>query len=166
MSEYAADRRPPAMPGVDAARVKRVRLVLLLGLIAAVALAISLSSQARAGVRQAVGILADGDVAALREYILSFGIWAPVASALLMLLQALAAPLPAFVLAVVNGLAFGLVWGTLLTIGSATLAAAASFGVARVLGRAPVQALAGERLLARADRFFAGGERRRCCSRG
>ncbi len=55
----------------------------------------------------------------------------------------------------VNGLAFGLFWGTLLTIASATVAAAASFGIARVLGRAPVQALVGHRLLARADRFFA-----------
>lgn len=72
-----------------------------------------------------------------------------------MLLQALAAPLPAFVLAIVNGLAFGLFWGTLLTIGSASLAAGVSFAIARVLGRGAVQAVVGERLLARADRLFA-----------
>lgn len=97
----------------------------------------------------------NGNAAALREYILSFGVWAPVASALLMLLQAVAAPLPAFALAIVNGLAFGLLWGTLLTIGSATLAAVLSFGIARIVGRGTVEGLIGPKMLTRADRFFA-----------
>lgn len=135
--------------------VKTFRVALVLGLIAAFGLAMALSPSMRGELRRAADILANGDAAALRAYILSFVLWAPIVSALLMMLQSLAAPLPAFALAVVNGLAFGLLWGTLLTIGSATGAAALSFGIARLLGRNPVEALIGEKLLAQADRFFA-----------
>ena len=147
--------RSPSDVKLTPDRVRRFRLALVVGVAAAFALAVAMSPSLRRELSRAADILANGNVAALRAYILSFGIWAPIASALLMILQALAAPLPAFVLAVVNGLAFGLLGGTLLTIGSATLAAGLSFGVARGLGRAPVEALIGERLLARADRFFA-----------
>lgn len=48
----------------------------------------------REEVSEGAGILASGDVGGLGEYILSYGAWAPVASTLLMVLQALAAPLP------------------------------------------------------------------------
>ncbi len=60
---------------------------------------------------RAAALLGRGDVSGLRDYILSFGLWAPVISALLMVLQALVAPLPAFVLTFANGLAFGTFWG-------------------------------------------------------
>lgn len=136
-------------------RVKLFRVALLLGIAVAFGLAVAVSPSTRTELRRAADILVNGNAAALREYILSFGFWAPLVSALLMILQSLAAPLPAFALAIVNGLAFGLLWGTLLTVGSASLAAALSFGIARVLGRGAVEALVGERMLARADRFFA-----------
>ncbi len=74
-------------------------------------LAYLLSAEFRSEVDKAAGILYRGDIAGLRDYILSFGPWAPVVSASLMVFQALAAPLPAFVLAFANGLAFGAFWG-------------------------------------------------------
>jgi uncharacterized membrane protein YdjX (TVP38/TMEM64 family) len=95
-----------------------------------------------------------GDVDELRDYILSFGAWAPIVSALLMILQALVAPLPAFVLAFANGLAFGTFWGGMLSLVSASLAAAVSFWIARLLGRGPVEALVGRSHLGAADRWF------------
>lgn len=113
-----------------------------------------LSAGFRSEVDGAAGTLYRGDVAGLRDYILSFGLWAPVVSASLMVFQALAAPLPAFVLAFANGLAFGAFWGGVLSLGSATLAAAISFWLARVLGRGPVEALAGKAGLESADRWF------------
>ena len=92
-------------------------------------------------------------MAAVRDYILSFGAWAPVVSGLLMILQALAAPLPAFLITFANGLAFGVLWGGLLSLVSAS-AAAVAFGISRALGRGPVEALVGKAGLESADRWF------------
>lgn len=132
-----------------------MRLALTLTALAGFGIAYLLSPGFRSEVDRAVGILGRGDVAALRDYILSFGAWAPVVSALLMILQALAAPLPAFVLAFANGLAFGVFWGGMLSLASATLAAAISFWIARILGRVPVEAIVGKTGLESADRWFA-----------
>lgn len=140
---------------LDRRTVTWIRLALTLGVLAGFGLAYLLSPGFRSEVDRAVEILGRGDVAALRDYILSFGVWAPVVSALLMILQALAAPLPAFILAFANGLAFGVFWGGMLSLASATLAAAISFWIARVLGRGPVEAIVGKAGLESADRWFA-----------
>ena len=131
-----------------------MRLALALGLLAAFGLAYLLSAAFRSEVDLAAGILYRGDISGLRDYILSFGAWAPVVAALLMIFQALVAPLPAFVLTFANGLAFGTFWGGVLSLGSATLAAAISFWLARALGRGPVEALVGKAGLESADRWF------------
>lgn len=125
-------------------------LIVLLGLVAAYVL----STGFRSEVDRAAAILSRGDVVGLRDYILSFGLWAPAVSALLMVLQALLAPLPAFLLAFANGLAFGALRGGALSLASATLAAAVCFWVARSLGRRPVEALVGRTGLEAADRWL------------
>ncbi len=131
-----------------------VRFALGLVVLAAFGLAYLLSEGFRSEVDRAARILGRGDVAGLKAYILSFGAWAPVVSALLMILQALVAPLPAFVLTFANGLAFGTFLGGTLSLVSASLAAAASFWIARLLGRGPVEALVGRAHLGAADRWF------------
>ncbi len=134
--------------------IRWVRFALGLVVLAAFGLAYLLSEGFRSEVDRAVAILGRGDVAGLRDYILSFGVWAPIVSALLMVLQALIAPLPAFVLTFANGLAFGTFWGGMLSLASASLAAAVSFWIARFLGRAPVEVLFGRSHLGAADRWF------------
>lgn len=134
--------------------VRWARFALTLAALAAFGLLYLLSAEFRSEVDRAVTILSRGDIAGLREYILSYGAWAPVVSALLMVLQALVAPLPAFVLTFANGLAFGTLWGGMLSLVSATLAAALSFWIARALGRGPVKALVGSTSLESADRWF------------
>lgn len=84
---------------------------------------------------EVAGSLLMADVKGLKYYILSFGWWAPVVSVLLMLLQTLIAPLPAFVLAIANAMAFGPLYGFLLTASSAMLAAYLAFYITRWLGR-------------------------------
>lgn len=91
----------------------------------------------------AVDVLAHGDVAVVRDYLLSFGVWAPIVSFVLMMLQSLIAPLPAFVLTFANGLLFGWVLGALLSWSSAMAGAALCFWLARSLGRPAVERLAG-----------------------
>lgn len=123
-------------------------------LIAAFGLFYLLVESFRSEANRAAGILVSGDVEAVRDYILSYGAWAPVISASLMVLQALAAPLPAFLITFANGLAFGAFWGGMLSLASATLAAAISFGISHALGRTVVEALVGKQSLGGADRWF------------
>ncbi len=139
---------------LDPRTATRIRIALVAAGLALFGSLYLLSEGFRAEVHRAVEILSQGDVAGLRDYLLSFGIWAPIVSALLMILQAIAAPLPAFLLTFANGLAFGTFWGGMLSLVSAALAAAISFGLARALGRGPVEALIGRAGLDSADRWF------------
>ena len=70
-----------------------------------------LSGAVQAEVGRAAAVLADGDLEGVRDYIRSFGAWAPAVSLLLMVVQAVAAPIPSFVVVFANGLAFGVAWG-------------------------------------------------------
>lgn len=102
-----------------------------------------------------------GSIEAFRSYLLGFGAWAPVASAAIMVLQAVIAPLPAFVVTFTNGLLFGWAWGALLSWSSAMAGAALCFWIARALGRPAVERLVGgAAALDRADRFFVSHGRR------
>lgn len=145
----------PESVRLDTRRVRRIRLALAGAGLLAAGLSYLLSPGFRSEIELVSGILARGDVAALRDYILSFGAWAPVVSTLLMVLQAIAAPLPAFLITFANGLAFGALWGGLLSVFGASVAAAVSFGLARALGRGPVEALVGGTSLESADHWFA-----------
>jgi uncharacterized membrane protein YdjX (TVP38/TMEM64 family) len=94
------------------------------------------------------------DPQAMREYIAAYGPLAPVISALLMILQSVAAPLPAFLITFANGLLFGVWWGAALSWSSAMLGAALCFFIARYFGRPAVVKLTSESALAASDRFF------------
>lgn len=109
----------------------------------------------RSETNRALGILGRGDVAGLRDYIVSFGFWAPVASCFLMVLQALVAPVPSFLITFANGLAFGVYGGWMLSLFGHVLAAGVCFGISRALGRVPVEVLVGKTGLESADRWFA-----------
>jgi len=118
-----------------------------------------LSADLRDAAGRAVAILTTADIdaaiSALIDYLRSFGIWAPVVSAALMVLQSVAAPIPAFLLTFANGMLFGWFWGAVLSWSSAMAGAALCFWLARVLGRPAVERLAGgSAVLSTTDRFF------------
>ena len=140
---------------LDTRRVRRLRLGVIVAMLVAAGLAYLLSPAFRAGIESVIRILARGDVSGLRDYILSFGAWAPAVSTLLMVLQAIVAPLPAFLITFANGLAFGAFWGGLLSVFGASVAAVVSFWISRTLGRGPVEALVGNTSLESADHWFA-----------
>lgn len=75
-------------------------------------------------------------------------------SFLLMILQAIAAPLPAFVITFANASLFGAFWGGLLSWSSAMVGAALCFYIARVMGREVVEKLTGKTVLRSVDEFF------------
>jgi len=92
-----------------------------------------------------------GNIDRLKTLILAYGIWAPLISAFLMIAQSIILFLPAFPLFVVNALAFGLFWGTLLSWGSAVMGSVLCFTIAKNLGRPVVQRLVNRVHLEAAD---------------
>ncbi|TVP50191.1 MAG: TVP38/TMEM64 family protein [Gemmatimonadales bacterium] len=101
------------------------------------------------------GLLWDGDPDAIRAWMLGFGGWAPVVSAGLQVATSVFPPGPSFLLGIVNAMIFGPLLGGLLTFGSAILAAALCFGIARSIGRIGVERIVSEASLARVDAFMA-----------
>src|SRR5215213_2386002 len=89
---------------LDARTVRWLRVLLLAAAAAVFGLLYLLSEVFRSETNRAWGILGRGDIAGLRDYIVSFGLWAPVASCFLMVLQALVAPVPSFLITFANGL--------------------------------------------------------------
>lgn len=75
----------------------------------------------------------------VRGFVLSFGIWAPIVY-LLVYGQPII-PLPASILTITGGLAFGPLWGTLAALTGGTIRACGQFAVARLLGRDTVAKL-------------------------
>ncbi len=140
---------------LDDRTIRLLRFVLLLVVAALFGLLYLLSEGFRSEVNQALSLLGRGDIAGLRDYILSFGLWAPIASCFLMVLQALVAPVPSFLITFANGLAFGVFWGWMLSLFGHVLAAAVCFWISRSLGRVPVEVLVGRTGLQSADRWFA-----------
>ena len=90
----------------------------------------------------------------VRTYIASYGVLAPVVSAMLMIFQSVIAPLPAFLITFANGLLFGVWWGAALSWSSAMLGAALCFFIARALGRPVVVKLLSEAAVNTSDQFF------------
>jgi uncharacterized membrane protein YdjX (TVP38/TMEM64 family) len=107
------------------------------------ALAVALNPSWAGAARRAFSAESIGEVAA---YLRSFGIWTPLLSLVLMVAQAVIAPLPGSLIAAANGVVFGLWWGTLLSWTGGLLGGTASFWLARLLGRDAVNRLAGARL--------------------
>ena len=140
---------------LDARAIRLLRLVVFLIAATVFGLLYLLSGGFRMEVNEALGLLGRGDIAGLRDYILSYGVWAPVASCFLMVLQALVAPVPSFLITFANGLAFGVFWGWMLSLFGHVLAAAVCFWISRSLGRVPVEVLVGKTGLQSADRWFA-----------
>jgi uncharacterized membrane protein YdjX (TVP38/TMEM64 family) len=146
---------PPVPINLDAQTVRWIRLLVLLIAALLFGLLYILSPGFRSELHRGLSLLGRGDIAGLRDYILSFGILAPVASCFLMVLQALVAPVPSFLITFANGLAFGVFWGWMLSLFGHVLAAAVCFGISRSLGRVPVEVLVGKTGLQSADRWFA-----------
>jgi uncharacterized membrane protein YdjX (TVP38/TMEM64 family) len=91
--------------------------------------------------------LEDGE--ALREYLEALGSWAPLVSILMMVLQALVAPVPLSVIALANGLVFGVAGGTIISVVGYIVGALLSFAIARTFGRTTV-----ERMMGKANQRF------------
>ena len=108
----------------------------------------------RTTVKRLVFIFSMLDVEVIKEYILSFGIWAPIVSFSLMLFQSVAAPLPAFLITFANAALFGWVMGALLSWTSAMAGAILCYYISRIYGRKTAEKLTSKFALEEIDHFF------------
>lgn len=99
-------------------------------------------------------IAAFSSIESTREYIASFGLFAPLISALLMIFQSVIAPLPAFLITIANGALFGFWWGMLLSWSSAMLGAALCFIIARFFGAEHVAKIVTQPVVDKTDQFI------------
>lgn len=95
-----------------------------------------------------------GDANGLRDYIQEFGDWAPVVALTVMVVQAMLLPIPGFVILFANGLVFGLVGGTVISLLGFGLSATICFAITRWLGRQRVEWLAERLRLTTVDRWL------------
>lgn len=99
-------------------------------------------------------MFASGDFTVVGEFVESYGVYAAAVSFLLMILQSVAAPLPAFLITFANANLFGWWQGAILSWSSAMAGAALCFWIARILGRDVVERLTSKSGLRQIDDFF------------
>lgn len=131
----------------------RDRILLFLGVIAVVALYF-LYAPFRAFLKEVFRVFATGDFQKLKDFVASYGPYAAAISFLLMVLQSVVAPLPAFLITFANAALFGFWKGALLSWSSAMVGAALCFFIARSLGREAVGKLTSKGALKNIDDFF------------
>ena len=94
------------------------------------------------------------DLESVKAYIRSFGKTAVIISFLMMILQSVAAPIPAFFITFSNAAIWGWVKGSILSWTSAMAGAALCFGIARFLGRDIAEKFATKGALKEVEGFF------------
>ena len=95
-----------------------------------------------------------GDFIVVRKFVESYGAYAAAVSFALMILQSIAAPLPAFLLTFANANLFGWWQGAILSWSSAMAGATVCFYIARILGRDAVEKITSKAGLKQIDIFF------------
>lgn len=95
-----------------------------------------------------------GDFTVVREFVESYGPYAVAVSFMLMILQSIAAPLPAFLITFANANLFGWWQGAILSWTSAMAGAAVCFFISRILGRDIAIKLTSKRGIEQIDKFF------------
>jgi uncharacterized membrane protein YdjX (TVP38/TMEM64 family) len=90
----------------------------------------------------------------LRQFILSYGLWAPLTSIALMTLQSMVPLVPGLIITITNAWIFGWKFGTLYSWAGALLGAGLDFGIARWYGRPVVERFISVKYLIFTDTFF------------
>lgn len=108
----------------------------------------------KAKTNEAFSTISKLDTNVVVAYLRSYGKLAAVVSFILMVLQSIAAPIPAFLITLSNAAIFGWVKGAMLSWSSAMAGAALCFFLARALGRDAVERLTSKGAMESVDVFF------------
>lgn len=134
--------------------IKNKRTLMKIGVIVLVLMIYFFVTPIKVMINQMIFYLSSLDIDSLKQYILSYGALAPIISFILMIVQSVAAPLPAFLITFANAALFGWVWGAVLSWSSAMAGAALCFFIAKFLGRDVVERLTSKYAIDSIDEFF------------
>lgn len=134
--------------------IKNKRTLMKIGVIVLVLIIYFFVTPIKVMINQMIFYLSSLDIDSLKQYILSYGALAPIISFILMIVQSVAAPLPAFLITFANAALFGWVWGAILSWSSAMAGAALCFFIAKFLGRDVVEKLTSKMAINSIDEFF------------
>ena len=134
---------------------RKKSLIFKIGIILILILIYFISEPIQRNLKQAIFIMSNVDVSLVKGYILSFGALAPIVSFLLMILQSVMAPLPAFIITFANAGLLGWIKGAMLSWSSAMAGAVLCFFIAKFYGREAVEKLTSKFALESIDNFFA-----------
>lgn len=132
---------------------KKSKIILLIVTLIIIALTL-LIPISREWLLDAISQLSSGNVESVQKYILSYGPLAAIISFILMILQSIIAPFPAFIITFANAAIFGWLWGAVLSWTSAMAGAGICFAIARIYGRDIVVKFTGNNVLKSIDTFF------------
>ena len=134
--------------------IKNKRTLMKIGVIVLVLMIYFFVTPIKVMINQMIFYLSSLDIDSLKQYILSYGALAPIISFILMIVQSVAAPLPAFLITFANAALFGWKWGAFLSWSSAMAGAALCFFIAKFLGRDVVEKLTSKYAIDSIDKFF------------
>lgn len=128
--------------------------IILIGIILILVLLYLFNPNINQLVKNIVSMFSTGDFEVVRDFIDKYGTYAMLVSIGLMVFQAIAAPLPAFLITFANANLFGWWQGAILSWSGAMLGAALCFYLSRILGRDVVEKLTSKVGLESIDKFF------------
>ena len=128
--------------------------LILIGLMLIAVLIYMFVPSVNRGLNTIMKMFATGDFEVVKAFVASYGIYAAIVSFLLMVLQSIVAPLPAFLITFANANLFGWWKGAILSWSSAMVGAGLCFCIARILGRDVVEKLTSKSGLKNIDDFF------------
>lgn len=134
-------------------KAKRNRFILL-GIVIVCALVYFLVPSVNNWVNTSVNTLFTTDINNVIEYIRSFGGYAVAVSFLLMILQSIISPIPAFFITLSNAAIWGWWRGAILSWTSSMVGAAMCFYIARIIGRDIVVKLNSNSAVEHIEKFF------------
>lgn len=130
---------------------KKIVLLSIVGIIALIYLFVE---PVRTEINTAVKVLTSMGIDGVIEYIRGYGSYAAVVSFLLMILQSIISPIPAFLITLSNAAIFGWVKGAILSWTSSMVGAVMCFYISRILGRDVAVKFTGREGLRQVDVFF------------
>ena len=135
-------------------RSARIRILIALAVFLSGAAVYRFSPGVRHETSRVLVLLREADLIPLRDYLLSFGAWAPVIAVALHIGTSLVAPLPSFVPTFASAMVFGWIPGAALSWAASLFASGLCFVIARAYGRPVVTLVVPKAALQPMDRFF------------